>query len=115
MWILRWVLISLVIILLIGFSLQNTKEIGIVIFDWNSVPIPVYLIVFFAFAAGCFFSILLAVFHQIKLQFGLKSLQKTNKQLLAELEELRAVETEDGEETKEVSANQSIEPNVISS
>jgi uncharacterized integral membrane protein len=68
MWIVRWLVVAIVILLAITFTVQNTEqEITLRILAWQFGPLPVYLALIVAFALGMLAFLLFALFQQLQL------------------------------------------------
>ncbi len=87
MWIFRWVFVAVILFILLVFSMQNPKETAVNIFGWSTPPIPIYLIVFFAFAAGFVVFLLVAIYQQLQHSNQLRRCKKRIKQLESEMAE----------------------------
>jgi len=94
-WILRWVFIGVVFLAVLGFSLQNTSAVQIKILSWQSGEIPIYWVVYAAFAAGMGVFFLIAAYHHIRYRVQLRRCQQKIKQLTDELDRLRTVSLEE--------------------
>ena len=100
MWILRWLFGALLIILILGFSLQNQNQtVSIQLLNWKSPVLPLYLYLYFAFGAGMIFWVLISAFNIFKLRGQMHQVEKENRRLKKELDRLRNVDIEDDLET----------------
>lgn len=89
MWIIRWVVLILIIVTVLGFALQNQSETVTVTFlRWESGEIPLYLALFMAFGFGMVAFLLIAVFQQLQTLSEMSGLKRRNKKLESEIEEL---------------------------
>jgi len=95
-WIVRWTFIALIVILILGFSLQNTDLVKIDIWTWHSGQIPIYLVIYCAFAAGMLTFLIVALFYQIQHQAALRNCRRDIKRLQQELDRLRTMSLQDG-------------------
>lgn len=78
MWIVRWVLLVLAIVAVLGFALQNQQgEVEIQFLKWSTGEIPLYLALFAAFAFGMVTFLLISVFSHLQV---LSELGKVKKQ-----------------------------------
>ncbi|MBZ0263131.1 LapA family protein [bacterium] len=91
MWIVRWVLLVLAIVAVLGFALQNQQgEVEIQFLKWSTGEIPLYLALFAAFAFGMVTFLLISVFSHLQVLSELGKVKKQKKKLDAELEEVHA-------------------------
>ena len=99
MWILRWILVAVVIVLILLFSLQNQEQqVSVFIGTWESPEIPLYFALFIAFVIGLFVWFLVATFQILKVKSELKSCQRGMKSLQEELTALRNLPLEESVE-----------------
>ncbi len=90
MWIIRWIVLVVIIVAVLGFSLQNQDQIsGITLLNWHSGPIPLYVALFVAFALGMISFLLIAVFQQLQTLSELNRMKRLKKKAEAELTTLR--------------------------
>ena len=95
MWVARWILIATVIILILGLALQNDDLVELSFFTWKSGPIPIYMVLYIAFAAGMVVFLLLSIFHSVQQSLVIKKQKKTIRKLETELEKMKATAVED--------------------
>lgn len=97
MWIVRWTLIGIMIIIILGFALQNTENmVSITIWDWRSGEIPVYLVIYVAFAAGMLVFLLATAVYQIQHATELRRCRREIRRLQEELDRMRTISLEEG-------------------
>jgi uncharacterized integral membrane protein len=90
MWIIRWIVLVVIIVAVLGFSLQNQSQIsGITLLNWQSGPIPLYVALFIAFALGMISFLLIAVFQQLQTLSELNRMKRSKRKAEAELTTLR--------------------------
>ena len=96
MWILRWVVLAVFIILVIGFAMQNTHEaVSVRFLTYQSIDLPLWVIMYVAFAIGLFFWLIVSIFQILSLKNQLRKKAREIKRLRAELDKLRNVAVED--------------------
>jgi len=95
-WIVRWTFIAIILIVILGFSLQNTQLVEISVLGWQSGEIPIYLVIYFAFAAGVLVFLLVAAFHQFQQRAEVRRCRREIKRLEGELDRLRIISIEEG-------------------
>jgi uncharacterized integral membrane protein len=101
MWIVRWIIIALMILVILGFALQNQNQtVTVTVLKWQSPVVPLYLLLYIAFAAGLIFWALISALTILKLKGEKLKLQRENKRVVHELNRMRnASINEDIEET----------------
>lgn len=98
MWILKWILVVGVIVVILGFSLQNQEDeqrVYVRIGHWQSAQMPLYFHYFIAFIAGIFVWFVISALQIIQIQSELKSCRRESRQLSEELNALRNLPIED--------------------
>ena len=96
MWILKWIINALVVLLVIYFAIQNTEETATISFvQWETVNLPIWVIMFSSFAFGVLFWVFVSIFKVIGLKNENRKTKKEVKKLRDELNKLRNVSVED--------------------
>ncbi len=96
MWIIKWILGALLIIIVLGFALQNQYQmVQVHILNWVSPELPLYLIVYVAFAFGLFTWLIASIFKIMQLRMETKQWKKKVKELQEELDRLRNLSVEE--------------------
>lgn len=99
MWIVKMVLSVLLMLFLVFFASENAQqEVQIQFWKWESDLLPLWLVMFFAFAAGVIVWLAVTIFKIIQMNSEIRRLKKENKKISGELDHLRSVSIE--EETK---------------
>jgi len=104
MWILRWIFSALIIILILGFALQNQnpeQAVSVRIIQWQSPVLPLYFYIYFAFAIGILTWVAVSTFNVLKLKGDIRRVQKENRKIQNELNRLRNVSIEEDVEQEE--------------
>ena len=104
MWIIRWSVIVLVLLAILGFSLQNQlQKVNIYIGPYESPEMPLYFALYLSFALGIFVFFLISVFNLLQLKTDMARQKRENRRLRNELDRLRnlSVEEEISEEPLE--------------
>ena len=108
MWIIRWVLITILILVLVGFLGLNQDEfVDVDFLFWESPPIALAYALFFAFALGMVVHLLISILSQFQLRAQIGRKRREIRKLQDELERLRNLTIE--EELLE-SQNQALPP-----
>jgi uncharacterized integral membrane protein len=98
MWILRWVVSAVIILVVLGFALQNTEETVTVVFlrgMWESQPLPVWVVIYLSFGAGVLFWLLASIFQVFQLKSEIRRMRRENSKLKNELDDLRNISIEE--------------------
>ncbi len=96
MWILRWIVGALLIILIIGFALQNTdQQVTVAFFKWQSVNLPLWVVMYISFAVGILFWLVVSILQILGLKNTNRKSRKEIKKLRQELDRLRNVSVEE--------------------
>ncbi|MBD3383627.1 DUF1049 domain-containing protein [candidate division KSB1 bacterium] len=96
MWIIKWIFIALVIIVLIGFAMQNTEQtVTIRFLSYQSIPLPLWVVMYISFAIGLLTWLLISIFQLVKSKAVIHKFKKENNRLKGELDRLRNVSVEE--------------------
>jgi len=96
MWIIRWISGALLIIIILGFALYNQQETARVnIFQWESSELPLYFLLYIAFAAGLLTWLFVSTINTIKLKRKIYLMQRENRKIREELNRLRNIHIEE--------------------
>jgi len=96
MWIVRWVVMLLVMLLIIGFAMLNTEQkVSVSFYWWQTVNLPLWVVMYIAFAIGMVVWLFMSVFQVLTLKNGMRKLHKENRQLKEELDRMRNVTIEE--------------------
>jgi len=97
MWIVKWILIVVAVVFLIGFAMQNADvTVPIRFFKWETInDLPLWLVMYLSFIAGMIFWLGVSIYQVIVLKSESRKWQKKVKSLESELNRLRNVSVED--------------------
>ena len=96
--IIRWILSAIVILIILGFALQNQEQtVSVQVLKWQSANLPLYLFMYLAFGAGLLLWVVVSSFNLLKLKAEMIRYQKENKRIREELNKLRNVNIDDDE------------------
>ncbi len=99
MWIVRWIFWVLALLFLILFATQNaTQTVTVEFIKWRSVPIPLWIVMYLSFLAGILVWFVGSIFKLIQMKTEMKKIQRKNKMLIKELDELRNIPIDDESE-----------------
>jgi uncharacterized integral membrane protein len=110
MWLIRWILTALVIIVILGFALQNQQQTASIQFlNWKSGVLPLYLLLYLAFCVGFLLSVLVSALHLLNQRREIHKLHKTNRRIKEELDRLRNIHIEEDIEPSDLDESNRIE------
>ena len=107
MWIIKWILIFISVIFLIGFAMQNADvRVPINFYKWTTDPeLPLWLVMYLSFIAGMIFWLGVSIYQVIALKGENRKVHKKLKSLENELNRLRNVSVEDADLVDDLSAD----------
>jgi uncharacterized integral membrane protein len=96
MWLIRWTIIVIVLLALLGFSLQNqTQKVHIFFGPYVTEDMPLYFALYISFALGVFVFFLISVYNLLQLKKELARQRRDNRRLREELDRLRNISIEE--------------------
>ena len=97
MWIVKWIVIVISVIFLIGFAMQNADiSVPINFYKWKTEPdLPLWLVMYLSFIAGIIFWLCVSIYQVLTLKSENRKVLKKMKSLEQELNRLRNVSVED--------------------
>lgn len=97
MWIIKWIILVIVVIFLIGFAMNNADiHVPIKFYKWQTIhELPLWLVMYLSFVAGMIFWLFISIFQVISLKSENRKIRKHVKKLEHELDNLRNVAVED--------------------
>lgn len=96
MWIIKWILGALILLLIIGFAIQNTEQTASVRFiKWESQELPLWVFMYISFGVGMVVWLIFSIFRVVGLKAETRRVKKENKRLKEELDNLRNVSIEE--------------------
>lgn len=99
--IIRWILSALVILIILGFALQNQEQtVSVRILKWASPNLPLYLVLYIAFGTGVLLWVVVSTLNFLKLKGEIHRLQRDNHKVKEELNRLRNASIEEVEPTE---------------
>ena len=101
MWIIRYAVAAVLIIALLGFTIQNTyQRVVINILTKTYEDVPLIFIVYVAFCLGLVFWFAISIIQYFKMLSQLSELKKRNRTLTQEITTLRNLPLEEPDEDK---------------
>lgn len=99
MWIIRYAVAAILIIALLGFTIQNTyQRVVINIATKTYVDVPLIFIVYVAFCVGLIFWFAISIIQYFRMMGQLSELKKKNRTLTQEITTLRNLPLEEPDE-----------------
>ena len=96
MWIIRYAVAAILIVALLGFSIQNTSEkVQITIFNKSFYDVPLIFVIYVAFCIGLIFWFTISVIQYFKMVGQLSDQKKKNRTLTQEITALRNLPLEE--------------------
>lgn len=103
MWILRWIFVAILIIIVLGFALQNQEQkVSVSILKWQSDVLPLYFFLYFSYVAGLLTWVLVSTLSILKKKGEILKLQRENRRIREELNRLRNVSIDEDIESTEL-------------
>ncbi|PJA27312.1 MAG: hypothetical protein CO189_07495 [candidate division Zixibacteria bacterium CG_4_9_14_3_um_filter_46_8] len=104
MWVIRYFLVTLVLLLVVGFAIQNSyQRVSVNLLHNIYEDVPLVLVLFEAFVLGIFFWFVLSVAHMLKQHNELSRQKRENRKLLEEIKAIRNMPLQEAdEEDKEI-------------
>lgn len=99
MWIIRYAIAALLIIVLLGFTIQNTYQTVVInILDKTYENVPLVYVIYVAFCLGLIFWFIISVIQYIRMTGRLSEQKKQLRTLTAEITTLRNLPLEEPDE-----------------
>jgi len=98
MWAIKWFLAVILILLVLGFALQNSAEQVTVVFlsdVWEFQQVQLWMVIYCSFGLGVLFWLVVSVFQVVQLRTEIRRLKKRNKEIQNELDNLRNLPIEE--------------------
>ncbi|NOZ57624.1 MAG: LapA family protein [Calditrichaeota bacterium] len=103
MWIIRWLIGAVILLIVIGFALQNQEQtVSVSFLKWHTPNLPLWVYLYASFAVGLLTWFLVSIGNTLSLKAEVRRAQKEVKRLQEELDRLRnlSIEADEGEETE---------------
>ncbi len=92
MWVIKWILAVVVILVVLGFALANSEQVVTVVFlpnVWQYGNVQLWMVIYASFASGVLFWLIVSVFQVLQLKGEIRRLNKLNNEMQNELDSLR--------------------------
>jgi len=108
MWIIRYAIAALLIIVLLGFTIQNTYQTVVInILDRTYENVPLVYVIYIAFCLGLIFWFIISVIQYIRMTSKLSEQKKQIRTLTSEITTLRNLPLEEPDEHTSTEAGES--------
>ncbi len=100
MWALKWFLAVVMILVIMGFALQNSNQrVDVVfLFDvWTFQAIQLWLVIYASFGLGVLFWLVVSIFQVLDLKSTIRRLRKEQHEMQSELDSLRNLSIGEGD------------------
>ena len=102
MWVIRYFIITVVILLILAFAIQNSyQRVDVNLLNHKYIDVPLVLVLFEAFVLGILFWFVISIAQFFKLHGALSKQKKENKRLLEEIKAIRNMPLQDSAEVQE--------------
>ena len=103
MWMLKWLGIAILLILLLGFSIQNLDQtVDVDLLFWSFQDVPLISVIFVTFIVGMMVWFVIAMVNELKLRAELRQTHRQRDELRGELQAMRNMPFEEPEEEEEL-------------
>ena len=92
MWALKWFLAVIMILVILGFALQNSEERVSILFLqdlWRYDNVQLWMVIYASFALGVLFWLFVSIFQVIELKTVIRKLKREQLEMQSELDSLR--------------------------
>jgi len=96
MWLWRLFFLALIMVLLLGFAIQNLEQkVEVVLYKWHFTQVPLILVMFESFVVGVLILFIFTVVHDLQMRRELRRQRGEVKRLKEELSSLRNIPFEE--------------------
>lgn len=92
MWAIKWFIAVVMILLILGFALQNSAERVTVVFlsdTWQYQGVQLWLVIYASFGLGVLFWLIVSIFQVLELKGEIRRLKREQVEMQSELDSLR--------------------------
>ena len=92
MWAIKWFLSVILILVILGFALQNSEQTVSVVFlsdQWKYDNVQLWMVIYISFGLGVLFWLMVSIFQVLDLKNVIRRLRKNQHEMESELESLR--------------------------
>lgn len=96
MWLWRLFFLALIMVLLLGFAIQNLEQkVEVVLYKWHFTQVPLILVMFESFVVGVLILFIFTAVHDLQMRRELRRQRGEVKRLKEELSSLRNIPFEE--------------------
>jgi uncharacterized integral membrane protein len=96
MWLWRLFFLALIMVLLLGFAIQNLEQkVEVVLYKWHFTQVPLILVMFESFVVGVVILFIFTAVHDLQMRRELRRQRGEVKRLKEELSSLRNIPFEE--------------------
>lgn len=91
MWAVKWFLAVVMILIILGFALQNSSTPVNVVFmgNWQASNVQLWLVIYASFGLGVLFWLVVSIFQVVELKNAIRKLKREQQEIQSELDSLR--------------------------
>ena len=92
MWAIKWFLAVIMILVILGFALQNSAQRVTVVFlgdMWRFDSVQLWMVIYASFGLGVLFWLVVSIFQVLELKTQIRRLHKEQMEMQSELDSLR--------------------------
>jgi len=92
MWAIKWFLSVILILVILGFALQNSEQTVSVVFlsdAWRYDGVQLWMVIYISFGLGVLFWLMVSIFQVLELKNEIRRLKKNQQEMESELDSLR--------------------------
>lgn len=92
MWAIKWFLAVVMILVILGFALQNSAQRVDVVFlsgIWQYNNVQLWMVIYASFGLGVLFWLIVSIFQVLELKGVIRKLKKSEVEMQSELDSLR--------------------------
>jgi len=100
MWAVKWFLAAVLMLIILGFALQNSgQEVNVVFLtgSWEVQSVQMWLVIYASFGLGVLFWLAVSIFQVMDLKKEIRKMNKEQRELQSELDSLRNLSLGDDE------------------
>jgi uncharacterized integral membrane protein len=92
MWAIKWILAVIIVLMVLGFALQNNQQQASVVFVsgiWEFENVQLWMVIYISFAFGVLFWLVMSIFQVMQLKREIRRLTRRQQDMHHELDSLR--------------------------
>ncbi len=90
MWAIKWFMSVILILVILGFALQNSEEaVSVALLTWKYDAVQLWMVIYISFGLGVLFWLMVSIFQVLELKNVIRRLKKNQHEMESELDSLR--------------------------